>query len=250
MSRIENGVVVVGLVSRSDLAVKRQLQVVESTWPGDGVAICVMVGMSCIATARCALGAAIASDPPASGDVVVLLDDDVLVSSVDLLAIVGQCRQSGEIVVGTYPIRDSCEGAERLSPDLRLAHRVNRLPDGDVQIHGGLGCVAFPMPVFRELHGYGEIVSSDGVRVGNLVCPWSEMSVVVPGGNVSTCPYRACVQEGQWFTEDLFFFRLVERAGFPTQFYPLVLRHAGQVADSRYRMLDGTPIVSPLVAEF
>lgn len=222
--------VVFGIVSRNDLACQvafnRVLRFAKNP------EVCQMVGVSCIATARAMLASAIVQRIEAWGTecdgCVVLLDDDVEVTPIDLIAITRTCMQSGHVIVGTYPIRDA-DGA--VSPDRRLAHRVGT----DGAVYGGLGCIAIPIAVFLQVHK-GEMPTR------YLVSVHPSLPEVAP-------VYQATVLDGEWWTEDLFFFRVLRDGGAMTKLYPIVLRHAGRVADRSYRMLDGAPLPNELLTE-
>jgi hypothetical protein len=170
-------------------------------------------------------GVMIATDMPQETEVVLLLDDDVVLSPSDVLAVAYQCHESQDVVFGSYPLRMP-PGKE--GQDNRLAHKLS--PGG--HISGGLGCTAIPAALFRHLH----------------LSPFERVKVH-PSLPESSCPYRVGVYCGGWMTEDLFFCWTLARQNVKTSFYPPILRHGLTVATKDFTMLDHSPMIRDLVPE-
>lgn len=195
---------------------------------GSNPVTCWNTGSSEIATARCSLGAIVATGMPPDTDVVVMLDDDVRPTPVDLIGIIGRaaCDPTQPLVVCSYAIR--------LPPgkdgqDERIAHYVD--PVG--RVYGGLGCVAMTASRFRFIHLEG---AQPLVRVHQHA-------------PLSSAPYRVGLFDGVWLSEDLYFFRTVHMLRIPTVLYPTCAVHGNTRVSRRFKMLDGAPLLSSLVVD-
>jgi hypothetical protein len=211
--------------SRNEESLSRAMKTIRSSWPsstsGDShePPVWSLVGYSCVASARARLAAAaVVSMPPV--DVVVMLDDDVWLSTIELLSIV-QLAWSyirPTVVFATYPIRQP-KGFELR--DQRLAHYLH----GD-HVHGGLGCVAMRKEVFDYLH----------------TVPFAdEPMVTFGGGAATTAPYRVGPDaNGKWLSEDLYFCARLEALGLRSVLNSVPVRHGAIAATKSYMMLDGS----------
>jgi hypothetical protein len=213
-----------GTVTRDHCGLQR-VQAIVDRWDLDAPLMS-MVGHSCVATARCSLGAEMANSCPSDVECVVLLDDDVCPSLVALKSAIVSAVSSARsghptVYVVSYPIRLPEPTIDDPLPgdDKRLAHLI----DLDDDIWGGLGCVAIPIATFRWLH------------LGD----WTQQYQVVRGGTLSTCPYRVGPHDGQWMTEDVYFFAMLKKNGIRSRMVPYVARHGTQSADASYSQLNG-----------
>lgn len=193
-------------------------------------------GVSCVATARCLLGATMAEYMPSETECVVFLDDDVEPSPTALTSLITSTISSARtghptVYVASYPLRlpESLPGAPE-QVDNRIAHRVSAV-NGNVS--GGLGCVAIPAALFRWLH------------LGD----WTPLYAILPSAPLSTCPYRVGPYEGIWTTEDLYFFAMLRLNSIPSRLLPTVVRHGGRSAASGWSDLNGRPLPSCLTFE-
>lgn len=196
-------------------------------WCPDPVT-CWNTGGSEIASSRCALGAIVATGMPAETDIVVMLDDDVRPTPVDLIGIIGRaaCDPISPVVVCSYALRLP-PGKE--GQDERIAHYVK-----DRFIFGGLGCVAMTAARFRFIH------LGDGTQ---------QLVKVHPNVPPSTAPYRVGVYADVWLSEDLYFFRNLHLLGIPAVLYPTCAVHGHTRVSRRFKMLDGAPLLSSLIVD-
>jgi hypothetical protein len=154
-------------------------------------------------------------------DIVVMLDDDIWLSSIEMLSIVqlAWSYHKPTVVFATYPIRQP-RGYEHRDP--RLAHYLH-----DEHVYGGLGCVAMPREVFEWLH--------------TEPLPGEPM-VQCGGGASTTAPYRVGPDsEGHWLSEDLYFCARLQAMNMATVLHPVPVRHGSIAANKSYLMLDGSP---------
>ena len=230
--------------SRNEESLARAMKTIRSAWPygtgtpGEASAVtvngsmsapsnveltdppvCSLVGYSCVASARARLAAAaIVHMPPV--DVVVMLDDDVWLSALEMLSIVQHAWSyiRPTVVFATYPIRQP-RGFEYR--DQRLAHYL----DGE-HVHGGLGCVAMRKEVFEYLH----------------TVPFADEPMVTFGGGASTtAPYRVGPDSrGKWLSEDLYFCARLAAMNVRSVLHSVPLRHGTIAAGKGYMMLDGS----------
>jgi hypothetical protein len=200
---------------RSGLSTLSDVVTSESTDPP----ICSLVGYSCVASARARLAAsAIISMPPV--DLVVMLDDDIWLSSMEMLSIAQYAWSFTRptVVFATYPIRQP-KGFEHRDP--RLAHYLH-----DNHVYGGLGCVAMRREVFEWIH--------------TEPLP-GEPLVQCGGGASTTAPYRVGPdREGRWLSEDLYFCARLHAMNCTTMLHSVPVRHGSIAATSEYLMLDGS----------
>jgi hypothetical protein len=215
-----------GTVTRDHCGLQRVQSVVDR-WDLDAPLLS-EVGHSCVATARCSLGAEMATSCPSDVECIVLVDDDVSPSLIALKSAIVSAVSSARSGHPTayfvsYPIRlPEPDGQESVGEDKRLAH----LLDFDDDVWGGLGCVAIPVATFRWLH------------LGD----WTERYQVSRGGPFSTCPYRVGPHDGQWKTEDVYFCSMLKQNGVRSRLVPYVARHGTISADESYRQLNGAPM--------
>lgn len=192
---------------------------------------CWNTGASEIASSRCHLGVMVATEMPADTDVVVMLDDDVRPSPVDLIGLIGWAAYDlhSPVVFMSYALRLP-PGSE--GQDARIAHYVSSEWGGVV---GGLGCVAMTARCFRFLHLNAE----------------NEAPLVKthPSLPPSTAPYRVGVYDGRWLSEDIYFCRNLLRRGVPSALYPKCAMHGKEKVTRRFSMLDGSPLVSSLIVD-
>jgi hypothetical protein len=230
--------------SRSEESLARAMKTIRSAWPygagspGEGSAVtvngslssarsvestdppvCSLVGYSCVASARARLAAAaVVHMPPV--DVVVMLDDDVWLSGLEMLSIVQHAWTyiRPTVVFATYPIRQP-KGYER--SDQRLAHYL----DGE-HVHGGLGCVAMRREVFEYLH----------------TVPFADEPLVTFGGGAATtAPYRVGPdRSGKWLSEDLYFCARLAALDVRSVLHSVPIRHGSIAPCKGFMMLDGS----------
>lgn len=231
--------------SRSEEALAKAMRTIRSAWPysagspGEGSAVtvngslsapsnveltdppvCSLVGYSCVASARARLAAsALVHMPPV--DVVVMLDDDVWLSGLEMLSIVQHAWSyiRPTVIFATYPIRQP-KGYER--SDQRLAHYLN----GE-NVHGGLGCVAMRRELFEYLH----------------VVPFGDEPMVSSGsgGALTTAPYRVGPdQSGKWLSEDLYFCARLAAMNVRSVLHSVPIRHGAIAPCKGFMMLDGS----------
>jgi hypothetical protein len=98
---------------------------------------------------------------------------------------------------------------------------------------------------FRQLHLLGVFEES----TEPLIHARQPLVRVTPGGPLSSAPYRVGVYDGQWLSEDLYFFRHVHRSGVPTVLYPRCSPHGRTLVTSRFKMLDGSPLAPELLLD-
>lgn len=210
-----------------DREAEKRAEATARQWSPEPVT-CWYTGSSEIASARCCLGASVASHMPPNTDVVVMLDDDVRPSPVDLMGIIGRAAfdPTSPVVFSSYALRTP-PGLE--GNDDRIAHYLL----GDSQVWGGLGCVAMTADRFRFVHLGG---AQPLVRVH-------------PRLPHSAAPYRVGVYDDQWLSEDLYFCRVLHQLRVPTVLYPRCSAHGAVKVTSRFKMLDGAPLVSSLIVD-
>lgn len=223
-----------GLVTRDNAGEARAGDIIEA-YDRDALVL-TQKGVSCVATARCMLGATMAEYMPPDTECVVLLDDDVEPSPVALRSLITSTISSARtghptVYVASYPLRLPLPlPGEPEQPDNRIAHRIAAV-GGNVS--GGLGCVAIPAAMFRWLH------------LGD----WAPHYQVMRKAPLSTCPYRVGPLHGTWTTEDLYFFSVLRELTIPSRLLPTVVRHDGRSAAADWKDLSGRPLPSCLSFE-
>jgi hypothetical protein len=222
-----------GVVTRDDAGESRAQSVVDRYDPL--APVLTQKGVSCVATARCLLGATMAECMPPQTECVVLLDDDVEPSPGALNMLITSAISSARtghptVYVASYPLRLPTQLPDQPKQvDNRIAHRI--AVDGNVS--GGLGCIAIPAALFRWLH------------LGD----WSPLYSVMDSAPPSTCPYRVGPLHGTWTTEDLYFFSVLRELTIPSRLLPTVVRHGGRSAAADWKDLNGRPLPSCLTFE-
>lgn len=219
-------IVAFGVVTRDSVGAARAQRVVDR-WSADAPVL-TQKGVSCVATARCMLGAAMATTMPSNVECVVLLDDDVTPSANALTTLIVSAISSARtghptVYAASYPLRlPKPEPGERVLDDRRLAHDLSK----DNNVSGGLGCVAIPSALFRWLH------------LGD----WTRHYQIMTAGPPSTCPYRVGPRNGIWMTEDLYFCSVLRELTIPSRLIPVVVQHRGKSAGPGWSWLDGRPL--------
>jgi len=218
-----------GVVTRDDCG-RERAQTVIDRWSVDAPVL-VQKGVSCVATARCLLGAEMSASMPSDVECVFLLDDDVSPSATALFSLVTSAVSSARsghptVYVASYPLRTPTpELGEPIKEDRRIAHDIWQ--DGNVS--GGLGCVAIPSALFRWLH------------LGD----WTKHYPIMVGQTPSTCPYRVGPRNGIWMTEDLYFFSFLRELTVPSRMIPFIVQHGHKSAGPGWSWLDDRPISLP-----
>lgn len=194
--------------------------------------ICTVVGMSCVATARCEVGAVVSATMPADLDVVVMVDADVWVGPSVLAGLIARTLIDPlrPAVFATYALRTP-PGKE--NEDKRTAHYLDE--DGDV--FGGLGMVAMHASTFRLLHQKHPAY----LQGAELYSPKPD---TIP---LSTCPYRVGPFAGRWTTEDLYFCHWLKMHEVPSVLFPVPARHNGQRVFGDFKMLNGDKLPDELM---
>lgn len=223
-----------GVVTRDDCG-RERAQTVIDRWDVDAPVL-VQKGVSCVATARCLLGAEMATNLPSDVECVVLLDDDVSPSSAALLSIISSTVFSARaghptIFAASYPLRLPVpDQGDIPRSDNRIAHDIWK---HGVSISGGLGCVAIPSALFRWIH------------LGD----WTTHYSIMGGGVPSTCPYRVGPRHGIWMTEDVYFWSVLRELSIPSKLIPVVVKHGTLSGAPGWTQLNGMPLSAGVLFE-
>lgn len=223
-----------GVVTRDDAGESRAGDIIDA-YDREALVL-TQKGVSCVATARCMLGATMAECMPPNTECVVLLDDDVEPSPGALTSLITSAISSARtghptVYVASYPLRlPRPRPGEPEQLDNRIAHGIAAIGG---TVSGGLGCVAIPAAMFRWIH------------LGD----WAPHHQVSKRSPMSTCPYRVGPLGGTWTTEDLYFFSVLQELTIPSRLLPTVVRHGGRSAAADWYDLNGRRLPSSLSFE-